>query len=456
MTPISPTPGVSLSRDKHATKPDRMAVDKTGPARPADPGTLWRNRITGHGEVDPATLTPNPANWRSHPEPQQRALASALGEVGWVAQVLVNRTTGNLIDGHLRVELARREGEPTIPVTYVELSEAEEDLVLASLDPLAAMATVERDALAALLERIETDDADLRGLLADLADENGIRTLIGDPDDLPDLVDSADVTIRPGDLWVLGDHRLMCGDATDPAAVARLLDDSEPTLLVTDPPYGVELDQSWRDEALSGQTKATGSSRSRTAGHRNLTMPGDDRIDWSEAFELVPSLSVGYIWHGAIHAAPVARGLERIGFEIVSQVIWDKGAFALGRSWYHWGHEPCWVVRKRERGRLFQGSRDQGTIWRAPSPKMVAAGSDESRLDHPAQKPIVLAEIPIRNHLRAGETVYDPFLGSGTTLVAAEGLGRRCLGLEIDPRYCQLVIDRWQQVTGRAAERIDD
>jgi ParB-like chromosome segregation protein Spo0J len=113
--------------------------------------TSWRNRIVGHAEVPPSDLVPNPRNWRTHPREQQRALAGALGEVGWVAQVLVNRTSGNVVDGHLRIELALTRGEPTVPVTYVELTDAEEALVLATLDPLAAMATAEKDALEALL-----------------------------------------------------------------------------------------------------------------------------------------------------------------------------------------------------------------------------------------------------------------------------------------------------------------
>ena len=185
-------------------------------------------------------------------------------------------------------------------------------------------------------------------------------------------------------------------------------------------------------------------------------MSGDTRVDWSDAFALVPSLTAGYVWHAGVHAAEVADGLRRIGFEIVAQVIWDKGLFAMGRSWYHWAHEPCWVVRRPGIPHLFHGSRDQSTIWRAPSPKMIMAGSEEEKQDHPAQKPVLLYEAPIRNHLRAGEVVYDPFLGSGTCLVAAETLGRRCLGMEIDPKYVQVSIERWQGLTGQKAARVDD
>ncbi len=279
---------------------------------------------------------------------------------------------------------------------------------------------------------------------------------------------------KPGDLWLLGDHRLLCGDATDPDAVARLLDGGAPTLLTTDPPYGVSLDGSWRDgvynalgpaEAtymrVDGQsdaedaTRASGGARGRTRGHRNTTLSGDTRVDWSEAFALVPSLQVGYVWHAGVHAAAVATGLMGIGFEIVAQVIWDKGLFAIGRSWYHWNHEPCWVVRKAGAKVPFQGSRDQATIWRVPSPKMIMAGSTEAKQDHPTQKPLLLFETPIRNHLRPGDALYDPFLGSGTAIVAAERCGARCYAMEIDPVYVEVALARWERFSGQTAVRVD-
>ncbi len=208
----------------------------------------WRNRIVGHADVAPVELVPNPRNWRTHPAEQQRALVGALGEVGWVAEVLVNRTTGHVVDGHLRIELALARHELTVPVTYVELSEDEERLVLASLDPLAAMATAEKDALEALLAGLAPEDEALAVLLAELAEQNGIRRpVLGDPGDVPPTPTDADVYVKPGDLWLLGEHRLLCGDATNADDVARLLDGATPSLLATDPPYGVSLDPTWRD-----------------------------------------------------------------------------------------------------------------------------------------------------------------------------------------------------------------
>jgi hypothetical protein len=429
----------------------------------------WRNRIVGSGEESPDQLLANPANWRVHPKAQQDALAGALDQVGWVQQVLVNQRSGFVVDGHARVALAISRGETTVPVLYVDLDPDEEALVIATLDPIGAMATADDEKLRALLADITVDDAGLLALLGGLL-PNAPKVGLTDPDELPEP--SEEPYVKTGELWRLGDHRLLVGDATNPEDVARLLDGAEPTLLATDPPYGVALDPTWRDGVynalglaerpymrIDGQpdaddaTAAPTRRHGRTTGHRNTTLSGDTRADWSEAFALVPSLTVGYVWHAGVHAAEVALGLERIGFEIVSQIIWDKGLFAMGRSWYHWGHEPCWAVRRPGVPNLFVGSdHTQSTIWRTPSPKMIMSGSKEEKYDHPAQKPVVLFETPIANH--SGD-VYDPFIGSGTAIIAAERLRRRCFALELEPRYAQVAIERWGNFTGGKAERID-
>jgi DNA modification methylase len=437
----------------------------------------WRNRIAGSGEEAPDQLLANPANWRIHPKAQQDALAGALDAVGWVQQVLVNRRTGFVVDGHARVALALSRGEPTVPVLYVDLDADEEALVLATLDPIGAMAGRDDEKLRALLADVTVDDAGLLALLGDLRGEEP-KTGLTDPDEVPEP--PREPYVQPGDLYLLGDHRILCGDATDPDAVARLLDGAAPTLLATDPPYGVQLDQTWRDGVYNGPRKrvkgwgvVAGAAKPymmaevaepdapkpkrghHTAGHRNTSISMDVRADWSEAYALVPSLQVGYVWYASIHTLEVLSGLERIGFELAGQIIWDKGLFSVGRSWYHWAHEPCVVVRRPGVPNLFIGERDQSTIWRAPSPKRIGGGSKEHKEDHPTQKPVLLSEIPIRNHLRPGEAVYEPFSGSGTTLMAAETLGRRCFAMEIDPKYVQVALERWQRFTGRTAERVD-
>ena len=162
---------------------------------------------------------------------------------------------------------------------------------------------------------------------------------------------------------------------------------------------------------------------------------------------------MGYAWHAGVHAAAVAAGLRAIGFEIVAQVIWCKGLLAMGRSGYHWG--PRALLGRAAEGIQvpFLRSRDQATVWCAPSPKMIMSGSTEAKQDHPAQKWVVLCETPIANRTKRVEAVYDPFVGSGTSIVVAERLGRRCYAMEIDPRYVQVCIERWQAFTGQEAAR---
>jgi DNA modification methylase len=257
---------------------------------------------------------------------------------------------------------------------------------------------------------------------------------------------------QPGDLWRCGEHRLLCGDATEPDAVARLLGARTPRLMVTDPPYGIELDSEWRDRAgLNGRGAAEPRYRKkRTAGHTATRIAGDTRVDWSAAFALVPSLEVAYVWHASKFTREVLDGLLGIGFVHHQQIIWNKGRAVLTRTHYWFQHEPCWYVRKPNAA-WFGKPGQNSTIWDSPSPKFILGGSGEEKFDHPTQKPVALMRRPILNHTERGELVYEPFLGSGTTLAAAELTGRFCYGLEIDPQYMDVSLQRWQQLTGKPA-----
>jgi DNA modification methylase len=445
--------------------------------------TALGSRLLAVEQVAIDLLRPDPANPRRISEEELDALERSLRQFGFVQPVLARREDGVVIGGHQRLVAVRRLGLTSVPVIWLDISVEQARLLGLALNKISG--SWDEALLAQLLDDLgSTPDLDLslsgfgedeiKDLLRSLETrEKRERTESFDLDEALEEARRAPRT-KPGDLWVLGEHRLLCGDATKADDVARLLDGAEPKLLTTDPPYGVSLDGSWRDGVynalgpaektymrVSGQaigedaTGAPSGARGRTRGHRNSTLSGDTRVDWSEAFALAPSLQVGYVWHAGVHAAEVAQGLERIGFEIVAQVIWDKGLFAIGRSWYHWNHEPCWVVRKTGARVPFRGSRDQATIWRVPSPKMIMGGSSEPRLDHPTQKPLLLFETPIRNHLKAGDPLYDPFLGSGTALIAAERTGTRCYGLEIDPLYAEVALQRWERFSGSVAERVD-
>src|SRR4030042_2059253 len=206
----------------------------------AGSGVAWRNRICGHGEEAPDQLLANPRNWRIHPKGQQDALAGVLNEVGWVQDVIVNQQTGHVVDGHLRVSLAISRQEPSIPVVYVDLTPDEEALILATLDPLAGMAVAAKDALEALLADVSPADAAVKGMLEEVAKGaglNGAKEGLTDPDAVPEV---AEPVSKRGDLWLCGEHRVMCGDSTDAGDVARLMAGEKADMVFTDPPYGVE------------------------------------------------------------------------------------------------------------------------------------------------------------------------------------------------------------------------
>lgn len=400
----------------------------------------WRNRIKRRADVDPATLTPHALNWRTHGAQQRAVLEQVLDEIGFVQDVIVNERTGNLVDGHLRLELALERGEPSLPVVYVDLSEEEERRILLTLDPISAMAGVDTANLTALMEGMALGEDAWTKMLADLARSNGIDPappLDGatDPDEVPAEPDAAALYVQRGDLWQLGEHRLLCGDATSETDVARLLSGERPVLSVTDPPYGVDYNPAWRVRAAEEGHLAY-------AARRVGEVTNDDRANWSAAWKLSPS-DVIYAW------APPGptqfehyQALVAANFDVRYQIIWSKPHFPIGRGNYHWRHEPCWYAVRKGCRAHWVGDRKQTTIWEISLDRNVEGG-------HSTQKPCECMERPLRNH--TGD-VYDPFVGSGTTIIAAERQHRRCFAMEIEPKYCQVSIERWQNYTSKQAE----
>ncbi len=401
-----------------------------------------RDRIIELRRVPARDLIANPRNWRTHPKAQQDAMRGVLTEIGYAGASLARLGPDGellLIDGHLRQDIAP---DAVVPVLVTDLDEAEADYVLATYDPLSAMAGQDDARLAELMASVQTDNEAVAAMLA------GLRVLepaggLTDPDDVPPVPEP---TTKAGDLWKLGEHRLLCGDSLDPEAVSRLLGACAPTLLVTDPPYGVQLDPTWRDGVYN--KLGPGASPYMTEAHENRTLSGDTVVDWSPAFALVPSLEVAYVWHAGVHAPEVGFGLQAIGFEIRSQIIWAKSHFAMGRGAYNWQHEPCWFAVRKGKTSSWLGNHSDSTLWELASPKMIMGGSAEQKYDHPAQKPVECMERPVRNH--SGE-VYEPFSGSGTTIIACERQQRRCFAMEIDPKYADVAVRRWEAFTGKTA-----
>lgn len=238
---------------------------------------------------------------------------------------------------------------------------------------------------------------------------------------------------RRGDAWLLGNHRLVCGDATDPADVALALAGTVPHLMVADPPYGVSYDPGWRAKVVGMGAFAVG------------TVLNDDRADWRAAWALFPG-DVAYVWHSALHASAVEASLAAVGFRTRAQIIWDKGRLIISRGHYHWRHEPCWYAVRKGRTASWAGDRKQVTVWQFPHRR--------SETGHGTQKPLEAMRRPILNHTVPGDRVYDPFVGSGTTIIAAEELGRICHAIELDPAYVDVAIRRWETHTGRVAELV--
>lgn len=271
----------------------------------------------------------------------------------------------------------------------------------------------------------ESDFPEIEEIDPDLSEDEGVLEPGEDKDAITQL----------GDVFELNEHRLVCGDSTNPDVVAKCVDGKEPILMVTDPPYGVNYDPKWRKDIKGKHGVAA-----RAMG----TVQNDDQVNWALAWHLFPG-SVAYVWHAGKHCSEVQESLEEAEYEIINQIIWMKQHFALSRGDYHWQHEPCWYAVKKGMPHNWQGARDQATTWEIANLNAFGKqrGEGEDRTAHSTQKPIECMSRPIQNNTKKGEGVYDPFLGSGTTLIAAEKLDRVCYGIELSPAYCDIIINRW-------------
>ena len=379
-------------------------------------------------------------------------MCESIREFGFKIPCLV-RSDGEVVDGHLRLKAARKLGIAEIPVILCdEWTPAQVKAFRLMVNRSVTWADWDEELLALELQEIQESDFDLSLTGFDPGEIDGLLALEDDEkaNAAPPLPETP--VSQLGYLWLLGPHRVLCGDATNAEVVARLLGERKPRLMVTDPPYGIELDSEWRDRAgLNGYGPAEPSyMKKRTKGHTETSISGDTRADWSDAFALVPSLEAAYVWHASKFTREVLDGLLRIGFVHHQQIIWNKGRTVLTRTLYWFQHEPCWFVRKKN-APWYGKAGENSTIWDSPSPKFIMGGSGEEKYDNPCQKPIELMRRPILNHLRRGELVFDPFLGSGTTLAAAELTERVCYGIELDPKYVDVIVQRWQQLTGKEA-----
>jgi DNA modification methylase len=402
----------------------------------AYPGVTHAN-FPAYKRVRTADLIPYARNARTHSDAQVAQIAASIREFGFTNPVLTDGENG-IIAGHGRVLAARKLGLAKVPVIELaHLTPAQRRAYVLADNRLALNAGWDADLLRLELAELQDlgfdlgltgfDEDEIAGFLADPT------TGLTDPDDIPALPETP--VSRPGDVWILGRHRLACGDCTDPAVVAAVLAGVRPHLMVTDPPYGVAYDPEWRNRAGVSTTRRTGK------------VENDDRADWREAWALFPG-DVAYVWHGALHATTVAESLTACGFDIRAQIIWAKDRLVLGRGHYHWQHEPAWYA-VRGQGH-WSGDRKQTTLWQ------IAGRSEDAETTHGTQKPVECMRRPIENNSSPGQAIYEPFSGSGTTLIAAEMTGRACHAIELSPAYADVAVARWEAFTGQDAVREGD
>jgi len=400
----------------------------------SDPTTpvAWQNRIVGHATVPAKDLLANPKNWRVHPTEQQAALARVLDKVGWVQDVVVNRTTGFMVDGHLRAVLAA-EQDQVVPVAYVELTPAEEDLILATFDQITGMAVPDAEKLAALMAEVSTEFPDLSDMLdritassepeADQPEAGGLTEEDAAPE--PPVVP---VTAK-GDVWLLGPHRLLCGDATDAGDVEKVMDGERAAMAFTDPPYNIDYE-------------------GRTA--KKLKIQNDKLGSAFYNFLRDASRNILAVCDGAVYICMSSSELHTLhqafleaGGHWSTFIIWVKNHFTLGWGDYRRQYEPLLYGWREGHTHVWTGGRDQGDAWMIDRP--VASR------EHPTMKPVELVERALRNNSSTRQAVLDTFGGSGTTIIACERMGRRARVIELDPRYCDVAVRRWQEYTGREA-----
>ena len=373
-------------------------------------------------------------------------LAHSISRFGCVEPIIVNTRGGKntIIGGHQRLKALEQLGVKDCLCVTVSCSKGDEKLLnLALNNPLIQGEFIAEldgyiDQLRAALPRdpgfLDLRIAELQKEIAELAGKTG-----NVPDDeIPAKPKKAKT--KMGDLFILGEHRLLCGDSTEKSAVSKLLNGSVPILMVTDPPYGVKYDPEWRN-------KAAALGILDYAPTRTKTFAGDTRIDWGDAFELFPG-NVLYVWVLAGAYLLISGSvLQRCGFEIRAEIIWRKPHFPISRGHYTYQHESCWYAVRKGHNAKWCGPASSSTVWEVSLDANVSGG-------HATQKPVALSLISIQNHGKKGDGVYEPFAGTGSTLIAAEKLSRRCYAMEIEPAYCDVIIERWENFSGKKAEKL--
>lgn len=449
--------------------------------------------------IDPKDLVGNPRNPNQHPPKQIELLAHIIQSQGWRAPITVSNQSGFVVRGHGRLAAALYFGAECVPVDYQNYAnEAEEWSDLIADNRLAELSEIDNTKIADLIAEMDTgeipmiltgfDENEIEDILAAIADQEGEEA-----DGVDDEVAPPDVPMtKPGDLWIMGDHRLMCGSAADHEAVKRLMSGEKAHMVFTDPPYGVSyVSQSGAFEMIENDDKQD------DALVQEILLPA-----FRHAAEFTIDDAAFYIWHASSTRQDFYYAMTAAGLQERQTIIWAKNGIVLGHAHYQWAHEPCFYCSKGNEAPRFFGDRAQHTVWRVtrrtsgtmettiaggititdgngskmhitdkpPKDKksrfirvdkdkgvyLFAPGKEttlwevnrDTGTEHPTQKPVELATRAIENSTREGETVLDLFGGSGTTLIGAEMTHRKARLMELDPKYADVTVNRYVRITG--------
>ena len=393
-------------------------------------------------------LKPYERNARTHSAEQVAQIAASIVEFGFTNPILVDSSDG-IIAGHGRLQAALELGLSTVPVVVLDhLSDRQRRAYILADNQLALNAGWDLELLRTELQDLVADDFDLSVIgfsddeLSDLLPEvEELPPEDADEEAVPEL--PAEPITKPGDVWLLGKHRLMCGDSTSLDEVERLMAGAKAELLLTDPPYNVALGMDETPEEAKKRNRRTDGLTI-----QNDKMSDDDfrqflRDVYSAADSVMKPGAVFYIWHADSEGYNFRGAARDVGWHVRQCLIWNKNSLVMGRQDYHWKHEPCLYGWKEGAAHYWGSDRTQTTVLDFNKPSRNG--------EHPTMKPVELFQYQLENSSKKGWVVLDLFGGSGTTLIVCEKTGRQARLMELDPRYCDVIVQRWQQFTGKLA-----
>lgn len=387
--------------------------------------------------VSISALIPAARNARTHSETQIAQIAASIREFGFTNPVLIDAENG-IIAGHGRVLGARLLGMETVPAIRIEyMTEAQKRAYILADNKLALNAGWDDELLALELGELQAEGFDLS--LTGFDDDELAKLRIGvagefegltDEDEAPAVPDR--FVTMPGDVWIMGDHRLLCGDCTNQDDMRQLCAGQLVDMLLTDPPYNVGYEGGTK-ERLSIQNDDMGDGQ-----FRQFLCSG-----FMAADAMMKPGAVFYIWHADGEGYNARGACRDAGWTVRQCLVWKKQSMVMGRQDYHWRHEPCLYGWKDGAGHLWAADRKQTTVMEFDRPSRSA--------EHPTMKPVALFEYLMLNNTKGGDLVLDGFAGSGTAVIACQKHGRHARVMEIDPRYCDVIVQRWEAFTGEGA-----